>query len=89
LAAYFRHYVDDVDKQVRHWRKVAASLSGDAHRIPEAACDQREATKRAMHSFVDRLEQELLGSRSPEKWPAQVSERFRELDDTSDESAER
>jgi hypothetical protein len=74
LAAYFRHYVDDVDKQVRHWRKVADSLSGDAHRIHEAACDQREAANRAMRSFVDRLERELLGSHPPEKWPAQVSE---------------
>lgn len=81
LAAYFRHYVDDVDKQVRQWRKVAASLPGDAQLIHEAACDQREAANRAMRSFVDRLEQELLGSRPSEKWPAQVSERFRELND--------
>jgi hypothetical protein len=81
LAAYFRHHVDDVDKQVRHWRNVAASLPGDAKVIPEAACDQRDAANRAMRSFVDRLEQELIGSRAPEKWPAQVSERFRALDD--------
>ena len=81
LAAYFRHHVDDVDKQVRHWRKVAASQRGDAQRIHEAACDQREAANRAMRSFVDRLEHELLGSRPPKQWPAQVSERFRELDD--------
>lgn len=81
LAAYLRHYVDDVDKQVRHWRKVAGSLPGDTQLVHEAACDQREASNRAMRSFVDRLEQELLGSRPPEKWPAQVSERFRELDD--------
>ena len=81
LAAYFRHHVEDVDKQVRHWRNVAASLSGDAKLIHGAACDQRDAANRAMRSFVDRLEQELIGSRAPEKWPAQVSERFRQLDD--------
>lgn len=81
LAAFFRHHVDDVDKQVKQWRKVAASLPGDARMIHESACDQREAANRAMSSFVDRLEQELIGSRPPEKWPAQVSERFRELDD--------
>ena len=81
LAAYFRHHVDDVDKQVRHWRNVAASLPGNAKRIHETACDQRDAANRAMRSFVDRLEEELIGSRAPEKWPAQVSERFKQLDD--------
>ena len=37
LAAYFRHHVDDVDRQVKHWRKAAASLPGDAQLIHEAA----------------------------------------------------
>lgn len=81
LSAYFRHHVDDVDKQIRHWRRAAASLAERERLVHEAACDQRDEANRAMRTFVDRLEEEMLGSRPRSAWPGQVSERFKAIDD--------
>jgi hypothetical protein len=81
LAGYFRHHVDDVDKQVSHWRRTAESLPAVARAIHEAACDQREAANREMRVFVSRLEGEILGARLREPWPARVADRFKSVDD--------
>lgn len=81
LSAYFRHYVDDVDKQVRHWRRAAASLAEPERLVHEAACDQREEANRTMRAFVEQLEEDILGSRAGSAWPGQVSERFKAIDD--------
>lgn len=82
LAAYFRHHVDDVDRQIAQWKRVAMSMTDDGRQVHLDACDHRVTANRQMRSLVDRLETEMIGSNPREKWPSKITERFEGLQDS-------
>ncbi|HEY3383762.1 MAG TPA: DUF5677 domain-containing protein [Vicinamibacterales bacterium] len=81
LAAYLRHHVDDVDRQIAQWRTLASSLPDEERRVHVEACNYRAVANRTMRSLVDRLENELVGKNRREKWPSRIAERFEGLHD--------
>lgn len=81
LAAYFRYHVDEVDRQVSKWRSSIASLPPGARQLHRVACDRRGLANTNMRAFVDRLENDLLGSEPRVKWPSKIIHRFEALHD--------
>src|SRR5262249_29507328 len=81
LAAYLRHHVDDVDRQIGQWHGVAKSLFGEDRVTHLAAAEQRALANQGMRTLVNRLENELLGEGDREKWPSRIADLFEAVQD--------
>lgn len=81
LAAYFRHHVEDVDRQIGQWQTFSTSLTVEECEVHVAACERRAVANRHMRTLVDRIENELLGSNPRERWPPKIVDRFEGLQD--------
>ena len=74
LYAYFIHYLDDVDQQVRKWRAATNGLRGDELMLHRRACEQRSHANAELRRVIENLFPEI-----DQKWPKTIAERFSAL----------
>jgi Family of unknown function (DUF5677) len=76
IHAYFEHYFDGVDRQVKTWNEQISALSGAAADLHRKGTERRQSTN-------DTLRNIIRDSMSPAKsrWPKSIEQRFKELGD--------
>jgi len=79
LQAYFRYYLDGVERQARNWRAQIGGLGKADFDIHTGAIDRRLAANATMRTVVD-----ALGSAGAERWPASIEERFKAVGESLD-----
>ena len=77
LLAYFHHYLDGVDRQVKNWQRQAAGLHPDDASIHQAGIDQRLVANNDLRRFVV----EAFEGVRKEPWPKSIEERFLQIDE--------
>src|SRR5262249_40501202 len=76
LRAYFDHYFEGVDHQVRTWKNQLSALSDAAAALHRKGIERRQNANNTLRSFV-----ENSMSSATSRWPKTTEQRFKELGD--------
>jgi hypothetical protein len=74
LRAYFDHYFERVDLQVKRWKDQLSALSDEAAELHRKSTERRQKTNNTLRSIIE-------NSMGPAKtlWPKSIEQRFKEL----------
>ncbi len=82
LEAYFNHYFDSVEKQIRLWHDTTSQMPPEKAKVHLKAIENRRSANKMMKEVFSNANagmRELVGVTTTENWPPKIEKRFESL----------